>query len=315
MTRIEAAIDGALVEQTGSIATVRRDEHVYNCPVCGREGHFYVNYRKGVYNCFVCGDQNPDARGSVRKLAGILGVEWEDDRADTEIEDTTGEAVARDDESPVPLPTDFELLSPASVSRQLPQFCYLQARGLSWEDMLMYRLGTAFAGSRIIFPDFNAYGQVRWWLGRALGNHVKPKYKGPSGERWGKIGNYHRALAVSSSWIGVCEGPVDAIIAGPEFTWLWGKGHTEEQVEVLAGSGRKIVVALDGELRAVGSARSLVEDLKNLGAECLFCGVPAGEDPASVGRIAFRRLLAATLTEGQTLNELNYLRLAAEAYS
>ena len=109
--------------------------------------------------------------------------------------------------------------------------------------------------------------------------------------------------------------PLDGIVAGPEFVWLWGKGHTEEQVEVLAKSGRRIVIALDGEMRAVGSARSLAEDLRKQGAECLFCGLPAGEDPASFGRLNTRRLLSAVLVEDERTSELNYLRLAAEAYT
>lgn len=314
MTSLEAAIDAALVEQTGTTASIHRDEHVYGCPFCSKgAGHFCVNFRKGVYNCFVCGEENPDARGSVRKLARLLGVEWEEDSV--QVEDALEETTPRDDEAPVDLPPDFELLLPAASSRHISQFCYLHSRGLNWEDIISYRLGVACGGTRVVFPDFNAYGQVRWWLGRALSEYVKPKYQGPSGERWGKIGNYYRAITASPGWIGVVEGPMDGIVAGPEFVWLFGKGHTQEQVEVLVATKRQIVIALDGEMKAVGSAQSLAKDLRGHGARCLFCGLPAGEDPASYGRVPFRRLLAQTLTQDdETLSELDYLRLAAEGY-
>ena len=303
-------VDEAIIDQTGNSPRIRGDEHIHTCPFCGKRGHFYVNYRKGVYNCYRCGDDDDQARGSVEKLAGLLGVELDAieeipsvDEMSRALEVDELAAVSQQlglgstpDEEPVAPPVGFEYLSTLNSGRYFQALSYLIGRGISWPTIQYYRLGVAECGTKIVFPDYNSRGELRWWQLRKIDDYQRgPKYQGPPGDKGGKIGNWYRALSLPVDFLGVCEGPISGIAAGPEFCWLWGKQSSTEQVDTLARCGRLVAVALDGEARAYRSALGLVEKLRDRGAQAVIVPVPGEHDPASMGTADFRHLLTNVL--------------------
>lgn len=322
-------VEEAVVENTGDAPVIRGDEHIHTCPFCGKKAHFYVNYAKGLYNCYVCGGDDKGS-GSVLKLARLLGVEVLGDvdsvptieeldemsQLISEAADVVQVAGPSDDpnEEAIALPYGFEWLTPANAAKYAAQVQYLVERGIDWSTVLDYRVGIAFRGERVVFPDFNGMGQVRWWQARnAVPWAPPPKYRGPSGNKGGKVGNLHRACRLPCNWIGVAEGPISGIIAGPEFTWLWGKEHSRSQVAALVACHKDMVIAFDGENRAVGNSMALARDLSDQGVRTTILPLPLGHDPASLGRATFRRILAQSLSENDP-DHLSFLKHVVDAY-
>lgn len=324
-------IDDGIVALTGVEPRVTtKGEHIHTCPFCDKPGHLYVNYEKGVFNCYSCGGTSLDSHGGIWKLAEFLGVEIETEYQDiprevlvqTDMEllesyaQAAGLAVKHDimnDEMPVQPPPGWELLVPANYKKYFNVMSYLYSRGLSNIQIDFYKIGVAHGGTKIVFPDFNAYGHLRWWQTRAPGKAWGPKYAGPDGAtKGGKIGNYYKA--VQQTWyVGVAEGPISAIVAGFEFTWLWGKEHSPEQVGSLARLNKPIVIALDGEAKAFGNAMKLARDLRDVGVPVFIVPMPGQHDPASMGTGPFRALLQQTLAKQQG-SDLDFLERVVKDY-
>lgn len=323
-------IEDAIIALTGKDPRVTtKGEHIHTCPFCDREGHFYVNYEKGVYNCYRCGGTDPDSHGSIRKLAGLLGVEVDDEAPmiGKEVMQLTGDQMLENylqtagfvpvidvnvDETPIVPPPGWEIITGQNAMRHFHAVSYLYSRGINNTQIDFYRIGVALGGTKVVFPDFNAHGQLRWWQMRGLGETYGPKYQGPEGLKGGKIGNYYGA-ARQTWYVGVAEGPISAIIAGYEFCWLWGKEHSPEQVVQLARLNKPVVIALDGEEKAFRNAMGLARDLRDEGTRVYIVPMPGGHDPASLGGVAFRQLLSQTLSNQQG-SDLDFLDRVVRDY-
>ncbi len=319
-------IDDAISAISGDVPRVKGDNHIHTCPFCGKRGHFTINYQKGKYNCYRCGGENPDSRGDIRNLAEILGVEiiqdgdtiaprmdeLEQKLSELDLAPVTVDLPSRN-EAPVDPPEGFVLLSRANARYFAGAVTYLYYRGLTWEEIQYYRVGVAMGGARIVLTDWNAKGQLRWWQLRVPSEQCfGPKYVGPEADKAGKLGHWHQAI--QRTWyVGVAEGAFSAMAAGPEFVWLWGKEYSQEQVETLSSCGKTIVVCLDGEAKAVGNTYQLVQDLQGRGCRVTPVALPNDEDPASMGRVMFRRLLSDTLSRPDSTG-IDYLRRAVADY-
>ena len=335
-------VENALIDLSGKQPRIKDDEHIHRCPFCDKEDHFYVNYKKGVYNCYRCGGDSEDGRGSIFKLAELLGVTVETDEPEMD-RDIFDPAVGQNlsdvyiagtgiieqtplyerNEVPVEPPGRFQYITLENWYSPDVQAAvrYLASRGITGEHLCHYRLGLCTGSyghpTEVVFTDFNRCGQLRWWQRRAIvddpaRNH-RPKYIGPKGDKAGKIGNWYQALQQPVDYIGVAEGPVSGIIAGREFVWLWGKEHSREQLETLVSSGKRIVVAMDGEAKAFRNAIGLATELRDRGVEALIVPMPEDQDPASLGAAAFREVLDETLERCDT-SDLDFLERVVRDY-
>ena len=136
---------------------------------------------------------------------------------------------------------------------------------------------------------------------------------GPSGDKGGKIGNWYQATQQPVDYVGVCEGPVSGIIAGLEFTWLWGKEHSPEQLEVLMSTDKLIAIAMDGEAKAYKNAIGLATDIRSRGGRAVIVPMPGDHDPASLGREKFRPILTQALSN-RDQNDLDFLERVVQDY-
>jgi hypothetical protein len=299
-----------------------------------------VNYKKGAYNCSRCGGEAPEGRGSITKLAGLLGVTVESDDLDLSTEPVTVEKLDRDmvsimlagaglvdlppttaerNEDPVQPPPGFQFISLENwyhpgIQRVVR---YIYGRGMNVQHIQAYHLGVCpFKNyTQLVIPDFNHLGQLRWWQRRSLDDmpNPGPKYVGPVGDKAGKIGNWHQALVQRTPYIGVCEGAISAMAAGIEFTWLWGKEYSKEQVETLATASKPVVIALDGEAKAFGNTLGLANELRSQGVRPIIVPLPGDQDPASLGHAEFAKILAVAL-QHQDQSDLDYLERAVQEY-
>jgi hypothetical protein len=337
-------IENALTDHSGNEPKRKGDEYIHDCPFCDKPGHLYVNYVKGVYNCYRCGGDNPDGRGNIFKLAELLGVTAETDELDlsqgASVEQLdqdlaaiyisgegivpTGEVTYDRNEMPIQPPGGMKYIDITTWYERDVQtaVAYLAGRGITGQHLYHYKLGVCVHWNRtkVVFTDFNRYGQLRWWQTR----HVEfgtdpqwlrrgPKYLGPSGDKAGKIGNWYQAIQQPVDYVGVAEGPISGMVAGLEFTWLWGKEHSKEQLDVLLSADKLIVIAMDGEAKAFKNAIGLATEVRSRGGQSIIVPMPGDHDPASLGVEKFRPLLTTTL-RNRDRNDLDFLERVVNDY-
>lgn len=335
-------IESALTDLSGKEARIKGDEHIHSCPFCDKHGHLYVNYSKGVYNCYRCGGDDPDGRGSIEKLAELLGVTVETDELGTDQsvfdqnfgQDLSAVYVAGEglvdqvplydrNELPIGPPQNFQYISLDNWYQEDVQkvMNYLAYRGVNGSHLYHYKLGVCFTQWMhyrkidVVFTDFNRYGQLRWWQHRCIddGCKVGPKYMGPTGDKAGKIGNWYQAIRQPVDYIGVAEGPVSGIVAGLEFTWLWGKEYSPEQLETLCSANKRVMIAMDGEAKAYRNAISLATALRDRGVSASIIPMPGEQDPASLGAGPFRQILEQALSRRES-DDLAFLETVVREY-
>lgn len=298
-------------------------EHVYDCPLCGKK-KLTVNPEKGAFNCWSCGEEN-NFRG---------GLVWLAKRIDIDPDDLVGELLSEDEiierlrgptaatlvEAPASLDqilvSDETMIPPPSGTAELDatSYGYIRGRGISDAEIVHYRLfmGMANGVKRIMFPDFNIQGQLRYWQGRLyLPQHKNrnDKYAAPDRDlvpRNSKMFNWHRAIAHNFPYLVLCEGPLDAIAAGPMGVAQWGKDWTQEQLALLARAKKMVLVAYDGD--AWKQTQKMAAILQSFRIDARPVPLPVGEDPLSYGRVRFYEVLKSVL--GGTQNDLTLLERA-----
>lgn len=196
------------------------------------------------------------------------------------------------------LPLDYTEMIPGTQAHK-----YCLSRGINDAKIRQYSIGfgTArlddypkeerklYAGkNRVIFPDFDRYGDVTYWVARTYGKHTA-KYKNaqsPAHTKIFNIGRLHRLEEIIR--VVICEGPISAIIAGYDAVATYGKDVTGSQINMLVDlQAQEYVVAFDGD--AVGPAMSLSSRLQRRGCNVKFVKFSYDEDPASVGPIESRK--------------------------
>lgn len=298
------------------------DELIFCCPFCKtRTGkpdtkfHLYVNPLKlingirGWFVCHRCGARGPASRLLSDQYRQSTAVsKW---REVVERFVTGGKRVLDDQRSTVKMPLDY-----VRIIRGSDAHGYLLERGITNEQISVYRLGFGtedlrelepeqrklYAGSgRIIFPDYDADGNVTYWVARSYVNH-KVKYKNPpDSDASSTIYNLVRASSYDS--VVITEGVISAIRSGYNAVATYGKGVTKRQIEMLASvAWDHYYIALDGD--AVHEALKVGESLQRCGYSVSLVQFDYNEDPASVSDMGTR------LEQSIQLNLIGRLRFA-----
>lgn len=228
------------------------DELSFFCPKhparAGRSiGQLHVNLKTDWFNCWSCGWAGKTLvpllrlRGNTEELQEYL----------QELEERRGKKEVKPEKKydPVVLPDEFKSLSaPCRSPYQKAAMAYLAQRGVSYDDILLWKLGFCEDGeykNRIIIPSFDEYGELNFFTGRAIyENPLKYKH-----------GNFDKDIITNDymiDWsrpVTVTEGAFDAIQAGENAIALQGSILSEGSrlFRKIVTSGVDTYFALDSD--------------------------------------------------------------------
>ena len=274
----------------------------------------YVNFSKGVFHCM-----RSSWGGPLKELYEYVGVYFNgpEVRVPSNLREAIGATSEPDAVSKgrvdalgsieVPDCTDFTPTAEATLWLQkrlatVPEFeiADLVSRGV-------IRRGSGRHWDRVFFVD--VYDEkARYWTARTYINGFNPKYLNPYNVPRSKVlGNQNRVEEEYQDEIIICEGPISAIVAGPNAVWTYGRCVTQDQLHLLDSlqcSRFTIVSEPDNDARndTLELARSLHKFRRDvyivdMPIEELPDGKKVQHDPASLGRPTFKRLVDETAVQ------------------
>ncbi len=307
---------------------------------------FSVNEDKGFYHCFGCGEhgdiisftmksQNINFVDAIKELADMAGIKMPEIKQKTkqQIEAEENYIKITDDAAKI----YQDLLFSESGKHALE---YIKNRGFTDEMIKKYRIGYApksniisskfnnikidkltstglvrvgefgpydFFRDKLMFPIFNAHGQIVAFSGRSL-DGSEPKYiNTPDTELFHKrqtvFGfNFARDAIHRANRSIVVEGQIDAIQMQNhgfgETVAPLGTALTEDHIAILCKSNRNIVFCFDGDnagQKAAVRACTLVLPFLRDTSDVKFAFVSGGKDPDEIlkthGESAMRKII------------------------
>lgn len=274
----------------------------FKCPFCQKRGkapdtdwHMYINVKSGKLFCHRC-----NAAGTVSQLgitldtyAGIYTFDDMKNRLDSmDYPPSTAW-------EPLEYPGDPMWLDSYRMTRVPLYLKYIQSakeylfqRGITERMLRDYNLFITGEDEfeRIYFPEMDYDGNLIYWVARLFKYGCKgPKYKNAERKRSNYLYNFVNALRYSAEGITIVEGPISALMAGPDAVATYGKFVSNQQLELLVSAhARYYYVSLDGDAKDV--ALDLCKRLMYRGCAVKMVNIPFGEDPASLTREAYLRL-------------------------
>lgn len=233
-----------------------------------------------MFHCWVCGW----AGRSLLPLLKSLGPSDPDyTEYAAECERLVHSEVTKEYEK-VRLPSEFR---PLCVPWQSPYYrqsiAYLADRGVTPDDILTYKLGYCETGryaERIIIPSFDAYGELNFFVGRALWARQGLPYL--SG-KFDKNIIFNELLVDWTKPITLVEGPFDAIKAGTNAIPLQGKFVSQKLLDKILLSKTKVFMALDND--AAADTIRIAEQLMRLGVHVKIVRMPVwAKDPGEMSK-------------------------------
>lgn len=267
------------------------DETRYVCPFCkDPDRTFSLSHTRKRFICFKgsCG-----VSGTLAYLASKLGFEYHETPLLSSIDQMrhrlwdvdSGVKPAPKIDEPVEVPP-LKQIEPGCYA-----WDYLISRGLTSGDIYYNELSLSLkdGGRRIYFPQRDEVtGRINFWVARKYlpGHHKGRKYVNPGGSIKKRL--LYRSHLINRNYpVAVCEGPISAILAGNAVATL-GVLFSKEQVEEIAKLGTPILAAMDGE--AFSKSLELARKLEPFGTPTTVVPMPAGTDPADLGRHNFLNL-------------------------
>ncbi len=315
---------------------------------------FSVNEEKGFYHCFGCGEHgdiisftmktnNMEFRDAIKELADMAGLKM------PEYNPKPAAQIAREN-SYLEIAQSAADVYAAQLFTDAGAHAlsYIRGRGFDDEMIKKYKIGYApknniiaskfanikqenliatglcrvgnygpydFFRDKLMFPIFNARGQIVAFSGRSL-DGSEPKYINTTDtelfhKRKTVFGlNFARDAIHRTNRSIVVEGQIDAIRMQcngfPETVAPLGTALTEDHVALLCKSNRNIIFCFDGDAagqKAAGRAANIVMPFVRDNSDVRFAFVSGGKDPDEIlksgGESAMRKIIddATSLTD------------------
>ncbi len=294
---------------------------------------FSVSEDKGFYHCFGCGEhgdiisftmksENVDFKTAIKELADMAGLKMPDYKPRDVAEIAREESYVKitDDAARIYQQKLFEPIGEHALN-------YIRKRGFTDDMIKKYRIGYApknniisgtftnvknevliatglvrhgeygmydFFRDKLMFPIFNAHGQIVAFSGRSL-DGSEPKYINTTDtelfhKRQTIFGfNFARDAIHRANRSIVVEGQIDAIQMQcngfPETVAPLGTALTEDHIAILCKANRNITFCFDGDaagqkaaVRACGIVLPFLRD----NSDVRFAFVTGGKDPDEV---------------------------------
>lgn len=307
---------------------------------------FSVSEEKGFYHCFGCGEhgdiisftmksENIDFKTAISELANMAGIKMPELKQKTPEQKQAEENYVKITESAAQIYQDLLYTEAGKVALD-----YIKKRGFSDEMIKKYKIGYApknniisskfanvkvdklvatglvrvgdygpydFFRDKLMFPIFNAHGQIVAFSGRSL-DGSEPKYINTTDtelfhKRQTIFGfNFARDAIHRQNRSIVVEGQIDAIQMQnhgfPETVAPLGTALTEDHVAILCKSNRNIVFCFDGDnagQKAAMRACTLVLPFLRDNSDVRFAFVSGGKDPDEIlknqGEVAMKKII------------------------
>ncbi len=180
------------------------------------------------------------------------------------------------------LPEGFKSLSKKSDSKYYKSAVryILQERKLSWDTIKKYNIGyTENVGNRkyrIIFPSYNEYGQLNYYVSRAYYDFIKPKYMGPPKEEVARTEIIFNVKNINFDIpVFLVEGVFDMIHLYNAIPVL-GKVPSKFIIDKLKEHNSRVVLCLDED--ALYDSINLYNELTDFGLDVYFVEIPEDID-------------------------------------
>lgn len=307
---------------------------------------FSVNEEKGFYHCFGCGEhgdiisftmksENIDFKEAIKELADMAGIKMPEYKVKSKAQLEAEENYFQITEKATQI---YQDLLYQDIGKHALE--YIKNRGFSDDMIKKYRIGYApknniisarfnnikidkltatglvrigdygpydFFRDKLMFPIFNAHGQIVAFSGRSL-DGSEPKYINTTDtklfhKRQTIFGfNFARDAIHKNNRSIIVEGQIDAIQMQthgfPETVAPLGTALTEDHIAILCKSNRNIVFCFDGDnagQKAAIRACTLVLPFLRENSEVKFAFVTGGKDPDEIlknqGESAMRKII------------------------
>ncbi len=307
---------------------------------------FSVNEDKGFYHCFGCGEhgdiisfvmksENIDFKTAISELADMAGIKMPEFKQKTQQQIESEENYIKITEDSAKI---YQDLLYQDIGKHALE--YIKNRGFNDEMIKKYRIGYApknniisshfanvktdklvatglvrvgnygpydFFRDKLMFPIFNAHGQIVAFSGRSL-DGSEPKYINTTDtelfhKRQTIFGfNFARDAIHRNNRSIIVEGQIDAIqmqVHGfGETVAPLGTALTEDHIAILCKSNRNIVFCFDGDnagQKAAVRAATMVLPFLRETSDVKFAFVVGGKDPDEIlktsGESAMRKII------------------------
>lgn len=159
---------------------------------------------------------------------------------------------------------------------------YLQSRGITYNDILKYRMGYCESGiynGMVIIPNYNKQGNLTFFTNRSFMQGNFKKFINPPINR-NVIG-----FELQLNWdepLTIVESGLDAIVIKNNATPLYGKIISEQlKLAILENEVKYINICLDPD--AIKAALKHSEYFVDNGVNVNFVTLPPGDDPSTLG--------------------------------
>tara|TARA_Y100000592_G_scaffold78013_1_gene122551 strand:+ start:7119 stop:8054 length:936 start_codon:yes stop_codon:yes gene_type:complete len=230
------------------------NEFLFHCPFCDHhKKKMSVNFAINAFKCWICDTRGKNIYRLVRKFGTYQQKQkWLelDGRLDlSEFDKMFMEMNNEEIESVTELPPHFVSLCnkhlPVSSERPLQ---YLHDRGVSREDILMWKIGYCTEGrygGRIIVPSFNNSGNLNYFIARSFVGH-RMKYLNPPTS---KNVIFNELFVDWDEPVVLVEGLFDAIVAGQNAIPILGSTLREESklFQAIVLNDTPVYLAMDSD--------------------------------------------------------------------
>ncbi len=269
-----------------------KSQITFDCPECSLEknmpdgdgkGNLEVNYNSRIYNCWACSEIN-NTHGTINKLIRKYGNNTHFKRYKLLIPDTVFTIGDIKQHTIDGLPKAF---TPLYIERDNFDYYkaieYLKKRNIGIDLIKKYNIGYAIVGDykgRIIFPSYDSYGEINYYVGRSYDKYNKLKYKNPEVSKMEIIFNENRVNWDSNIYL--VEGVFDHISIPNSIPMLGKVLNDILHKKLIEKAGSKIIIVLDYDAKK--DAHKLYKKLNSskLRNKILIVDMPKGFDIADV---------------------------------
>lgn len=294
-----------LIESVFEVYESSQDDEVWvDCPFCMGRGHsedtkhrLGINLQSGFAHCFQCdykrGQDTPHRK--LRVFVDICEVFNLDERMDdvelTEEELEERKKLKKAKQLSVALPREFEPLW-KSVNDPIGRAAlhYLEARGVTHEQIKKYRIGFCGAGKyswRIIFPVFTRKKKLAGLVCRTFAKEVEPKYLNSEGSK-----TLYGVRRKRRSTVVLLEGCIDKLaveraIKKRDSLGRLGSSLTEAQLKILK-KYKEVIVWPDPDEPGIAGMIKSVKSMRDAGIKHISVVPPLkdaayDQDPGKIG--------------------------------